>query len=1474
MQISAEFPWQSAERIGVVKTLAGPNGSNMPMIVVVAELRDGDELHERSSRVRQFNFSKKCIEDALAVPPDRSVAGAFTQGLFVFYDGNGNFRLSLVYGKAEGTRLIWSAVKRQSFFVDVAAGNKTFRDRMSLDCASFDKLKEAFSVEKLTKEFYNRLFAWYQWALSEEMNVTYPNDTDRSEDDREINEHIIRLITRLMFVWFLKQKHLVPDNLFDPAKLKTILKKFNPTTGDNYYRAILQNLFFATLNSEIAERAFAADAGKISVNKEHFGIKTLYRYGAEFSGSEEDVLSLFSTIPFLNGGLFECLDKDKDYSDGFSRNLKQQARVPNRLFFDEQDGLIPLLQQYNFTVDENAPGDEDVALDPELLGKVFENLLGAYNPETKVAARNATGSFYTPREIVNYMVDESLIAHLIQKVSQTFLSADVRQAGMPSTPYLSHSPVSISQRRLPHWQAEQAVYWVTFRLGDSIPQEKLRQWKADRDAWKTHHPEPWTDEIWAEYDRQFTSRMDAWLDAGMGSRALARADVREAVKECLMKFDGARVLVHAAVIMPTHVHCLLQPIPHQDGDRLHVCNPPENGKMSLSELLKGIKGASARAANKILGLTGTFWMDESYDHIVRNERQYRFFEGYIQANPVKTGLKPSEYWLMVKRDEAREERAEQQTGMSATPFDASQQTGMPATPFDASQQTGMSATPFDASSIEKEVRKLFTDGERPEDRKLCEKIDNALVTAKILDPACGSGAFPMGILLRMVELLRILRNLPDDANVYDLKLQLIENCIYGGDIQCIAVQISKLRFFISLVCEQKPTENATENYGIHTLPNLETKFVAADSLIGLPSEGKDALNLFTGNIAQLKVELFEIRHKHFGAKTYREKKELRKQDKLKRDEIKKAVKQAAKPDKERLALLEKERAKVAEPKWKQMILPEEKQAVLFDGFETADSKSDELMYDANEKPRKDLDAAISRERHKVEIPTTVIDDIAEKLSSWDPYDQNKNATFSDPEWMFNVKDGFDIVIGNPPYVNVELVSPEKKMVYRKNYATFFKRYDLFGLFYEVALLRYTSKQGVVSFIVPQQIANNLSYSKLRNLMLDNAWLRDVLYLGDKVFEAANNDVCVLSLSKAGNETIRLVYALDFDNHQVTVVPSNYFKQYGNVISFGSDTGGEAVFQKMFSVKGWRLKDKFKVFQGIVTGNNTAFLPTPEQVIEAKIEQGLLKSVLLGRDFGKWVIRSTARQILYVDSETKIKKFPNTERWLSKFRDELTHGRSASERSTEWFCLHRPRVKAELDSTPKLLVQGTRNPRLVTRIVATLDDQGLYGTQGVNFIVPRSSSAPIHFLLAVLNSKLINYLYATKFLNVAVKAEYLKDTPVPDTSKIVQDKLSELAKMILAAKKADPAADTTKLEDEIDELVYDLYGLTPEEKEIVKASVSRGGAATVASDEEETKESEDAVASGSHKKTSKASAPTTKPNKKRKATLPASLPGWD
>jgi len=193
--------------------------------------------------------------------------------------------------------------------------------------------------------------------------------------------------------------------------------------------------------------------------------------------------------------------------------------------------------------------------------------------------------------------------------------------------------VSKTQRNLPHWTSEHpcTIYWLTFRLADSIPQDKLTAWRTEFEAWAKRHPQPWDERTWEEYNERFGDRFEKWLDAGMGSCALARPDVRERVRECLTFFDGMRLRIHAAVIMPTHAHCLLEPL--------------EKG-FELSGWLRGIKSRSAQQVNKLLGRKGKFWQDESYDHLVRSEAQYAHYMRYTQENPVRAGLKEGTYWRM------------------------------------------------------------------------------------------------------------------------------------------------------------------------------------------------------------------------------------------------------------------------------------------------------------------------------------------------------------------------------------------------------------------------------------------------------------------------------------------------------------------------------------------------------------------------------------------------------------------------------------------------------------------------------------------------------------------------------------------------------------------------------------------------------------------------------------------------------------
>lgn len=287
-------------------------------------------------------------------------------------------------------------------------------------------------------------------------------------------------------------------------------------------------------------------------------------------------------------------------------------------------------------------------------------------------------------------------------------------------------------------------------------------------------------------------------------------------------------------------------------------------------------------------------------------------------------------------------------------------------------------------------------------------IMSALYNCKVLDPACGSGAFPMGILQQMVHALRKLDptnemwrefildiSLKKDKEAYQIedeeersrlradieqsfnrnvndpdyarKLYLIENCIYGVDIQPIATQISKLRFFISLVADQKPTGVPSDNFGIRPLPNLEAKIIAANSLIPLGGN-----NLFTSTkeISSIQKKLSEANHKLFIAKRNADKRKIR----------------------NRITSIRNEYA-------------------------------DEL------KTSGAVDA-----------------DDAVKLANWNMFEQNEFARFFDPKWMFGISDGFDIVIANPPYLSIKEIPNELVNIYKSLYDSAKKQTDLYAIF--------------------------------------------------------------------------------------------------------------------------------------------------------------------------------------------------------------------------------------------------------------------------------------------------------------------------------------------------------------------------------------------------------------------------------------------
>lgn len=1024
---------------------------------------------------------------------------------------------------------------------------------------NFDQLhaawEDVFNVELLNKRFYEELSNWYFWARKQ---VSFPSDlddkdatrTEESKKDTRNATSVIRLLTRLIFCWFLKEKDLIPDRLFDQDAIAEALN----SVGDEestYYQAILQNLFFATLNQPMnadgeSVRQFAVD-GAFHENMNQHGIKTLYRYKKHFRQPDQ-ALGLFEDIPFLNGGLFACLDTEDDsgkvqYADGFSRNAKKQPVVPNRLFFaapqivdlseDFGDakkkkasvrGLLHILHGYKFTIAESTPVEQEIALDPELLGNVFENLLASYNPETGTNARRQTGSFYTPRPIVDYMVDESLKAYL----------ADALIKALPTT-----------------------------------------------------------------------------------------------------------------------------------------------------------TAADAEAGLSIL--------------FAYTEKEHAFTEAEIDA--------------------------------------------------------------------------LIT----------------AINACNILDPACGSGAYPMGILHKLVFILgkldphnekwrqrqvakaeeiedvqaressvqAINNDFANNALDYGRKLYLIENCIYGADIQPIAIQISKLRFFISLICDQRTHSDKARNLGVRPLPNLETKFVAANTLLGL-NLPKDR-SLFENKTAiQLEKELEKVRHSYFSAQTRKAKLALQKKD---REITKKII--------------------------------------------------DELKHDSfgNE-------------------------DVYRRIA-WNPYDHHSVADFFDPGKMFGpaLDDGFDVVIGNPPYVQIQKFSAAHKAAWaEQKFKTYAATADIYCLFYERGV-RLLKDGGQLSYITSNKWMRAGYGEALRQYLANDVETQSVMDFGmAQNFGAATTYTCIVQLAKRPTSGVtRGCYVAD--DKAAMADPSDYFEQNALPLKGLDETPWVilpakrqriklAVEQQGMPLGKWRIQINY----GIKTGCNDAFYISTKQKDDFIAEDPDCAELIVPLLRGRYVDRYATQWQAAQDAKWMIAMFPARDlkfqnvpvpiqRHLEKYRETLEpkprnwdgsnwQGRKAG--SYQWFETQDPIAYHADFSKPKVIY-----PNMTKYLPFYMDTADHFFINDKAFILT-SEAESLPYLTAALNSTLFRCCFRDNFPELMgntyeVRKIFMDKIPIKKPTAQQAALFEALVPMVQATKAEAQKSDKPELksvgvflEEVIDACVMEVY----------------------------------------------------------------------
>lgn len=1064
-----------------------------------------------------FEVAHSSVSDArvgLTKEAFRMLADEFCERALVFFvpqDDNSNYRFSLIEitleqkdGSAKVQRT-FSNPHRYSYYlgegISYHTPNKYLNEAGRV--VSIEDLRSRFSVEVLTKAFYQELSDWYAWAVKK---VHFPNIIDDDNDNEAYNsEAMIRLITRLIFVWFIKQRHLVPDEFFDERYISDhLLKSFTPNAettlfgkADNsyYYKGILQNLFFAMLNSPItpegkdtiSERRFRKDRNDYDNNK-------LMRHKELFKDPELFVELANKYVPFLNGGLFDCLD-DKDngkYFDAFTdrEEIAKQLIVPDYLFFGEDvgrnidlsewygdkrkkkvsaRGIIDILKRYNFTVEENTPFDQDVSLDPELLGKVFENLLASYNPETQTTARKQTGSFYTPREIVQYMVDESLVAHLKRTVGDN-LETEYRKL----IQYTDEEPNLTDEQRKAILQ--------------SIYQCKV-------------------------------------LDPACGSGAFPMGMLQQMV---------------------------------------HILNRIDPDNREWKNMM--VKNAISETS-----------------------------EAYLNA----------------------------------------------------------------------------TDDERKEMVADIERSFNENV------------------------------NRPD----YARKLYLIENCIYGVDIQPIAIQISKLRFFISLVVDQKTNDNPVDNFGIRPLPNLEAKFVAANTLIGLHNQ----TNLFvTDDIKWMQDEMKVAKHKIFGAKTVKTKR-----------------------------------------KYKELVAQLRIQMV------------EEL---------KRL-RAVSDEDHLM-------------LLDWDMFDQNKAAKFFDPNWMFGIDGGFDVVIGNPPYIQLQANNGQLALLYAdKGFATYFGTGDIYCLFFEKGN-KLLIDRGVLSYINPNTWLQSITFGDFRKYLSSNFSWNSIL-ITDKIFEATVDTHCVV-FNKSYNQIDCKIYRKKKNTISfLHTISRSRITRTSECINIESDTRISELVNKILN-NNRRFAEIYNIYNGVKPFEKGKGAP-PQTEKTMKEKPYVKEGVKPGEDWSP---------LLRGSLMNKYVSYWNNNYWI-------LYG--------EW--LAAPRKKEIFDAKEKIIIRQTGDS-----LIATIIGSGIICRDNLHICIPNCSTDS-KYTLGLINSKFMNFIYS--FINpergealAQVKKKHVELLPIKTSMPSQQQPIIDLVDKILAAKKADPRADTGAWEAEIDFLVYKLYGVSYDEVLVV------------------------------------------------------------
>ena len=923
-------------------------------------------------------------------------------------------------------------------------------------------LWKSFDISVVNKKFYLDIKS----AFDSLINNDVFKGSIRIEEARK--QFAVRLIGRIIFSWFLKKKGIVSESVLSSSAVNKY---------ENYYLEFLEKLFFEVFNTPKKERGKLPDEIK--------------------------------DYPFLNGGLFEA--QEGDYGD-----YKGKVFINNDWFFNLFNNT---LEKYNFTIDENTSSSSEIAIDPEMLGRIFENLLAEQNPETHESARKSTGSYYTPREIVDYMVEQS-----------------------------------------------------------------------------------------------------------------------------------------------------------------------------ISEYLK---------SNVILSLSKDDTLNEAKQSLEQ------FIEDFVHTEEFPEELKP-----------------------------------------------------YSTQILEK------------------------LNSVKVLDPACGSGAFPIGMLQKLIALktpLSLLRREPvptsreaggEVKDSYKLKLDTILNSIYGCDIQPMAVELSRLRCWLSLIIDEE-VDKKKDNWGIEALPHLDFKFVCGNSLIGLTqiSTG-DIFDKYYEQKLEIRRKLKDVRDKYFTVKTKKEKEELQKLDRDALNDL--------------LSLVRNDPSFSTNAKLILTFKPYEivNRAEFFDP---------EWMFGETS-----FDVCIGNPPY---IRQEALKPIKELLQS-----QNYSVYNSTSDiYTYFYERGYHLLKQNGTLC---YITSNKWL--RAKYGEKLRKF----------LKERTTIKNLIDFG---------GYKVFESATVDT----NILIFRKQI--SHSNSFSAVNVSKELSENNFNEY---LHQNKIAIEQSKL-----NQTSFTLSDNAELNLKAKIEKAGLPLtKHGVNIYRGIITGFNQAFIIDTETknklVKEDFYVEDFIKPILRGRDIsryhynwaGLWLIKiesgfTNANKKKDETAEDFFKRrFPSLHRYFNNLLSQIENGEikfkgkgllNRDDQGDYWWELRDCDYYDEFEK-PKIVY-----PDINEKLTFAIDEKNYFLNNTCYFIRTHN-----HFYVnALLNSKLINWYYNNISSQLSDKAirhfsVFIEQIPLLMCVEQQQKPFIELVDKILLAKQKNPQANTKHLEDQIDIMVYKLYNLTYEEVKIIDPNIEQ------------------------------------------------------